>query len=125
MTEPSTTTVTTVEIEVPDDSILAQKQLTVRPLNQMKLKHLRAYQRVAMAGRNADMDDMALALSGALVGWSEDEVNELTLDEMLLVISKLGEQQQGAIPNGKSSPSTPPSARTMRGRDRIGSKRSS
>ncbi len=122
MTEPSTTT---VEIEVPDDSILAHKQLTIRPIKEMKLKHLRAYQRVAAAGRSADMNDLAIALQGALVGWSEDEVNELTLDEMLLVIGKLGEQQSTALPNGTSSPSTPLSPRTTRGRDRTGTKRSS
>jgi len=90
-------------IEVPDESILAHKQLTVRSINAMKLKHLRAFQRVKAAGRNADMDDMALALSGALVGWSEDEVNELTLDEMLLVIREMDRHTERAIPNPNGS----------------------
>jgi hypothetical protein len=122
VTEPSTTV---VEVEVGDDSILAHKTLTIRPITKMKLKHLRAFQRVASAGRSADMDDMALALAGALIGWTEDEVNELSLDEMLLVIGKLGEQRQNALPNGTSSPSPQPSPRTMRGRGRTGSKQSS
>lgn len=92
-------------IDVPDDSILASKKLDVRPISQMRLKHLRAFQRVVSAGQNADMEDMALALSGALIGWTEDEVNELTLDEMLLVIQKMDQRQQGAIPNGSGSSS--------------------
>jgi len=107
-------------IDVPDESILASKKLTVRPIGKMKLKHLRAFQRVKNAGRDADMDDMALALAGALDGWSEAEVNELTLDEMLLVIEQMDRREQAAIPNGKSSSSLPPSGRTTRGRRRTG-----
>lgn len=110
----------TIEIEVADDSILAHKNLTVRPIRKMKLKHLRALQRVVSAGRNADMDDLATALAGTLVGWTEDEIGELNLDEMLLIIGKLSEQQSAAIPNGKSSPSRSPSPRTKRGKARTG-----
>lgn len=117
MTEPN---VTTIAIEVPDDSILAHKQLTIRPLNKMRLKHLRAFRRVVAAGRNADMDDMAIALQGVLIGWTEADVDELTLDEMMLVISKLDSHEQGAIPNGSGSNSRQRSARTMRGRGRAG-----
>ena len=92
-------------IDVPDDSILAHKQLTVRPVSKMRLKHLRALKRVAAAGRNADMDDMALALLGCLIGWSEDEVDELSLDEMMLVIGELDRHEKSAIPNGSGSSS--------------------
>lgn len=109
-----------IEIEVADDSILAHKKLTVRPIRKMKLKHLRAFQRVVSAGRAADMDDLAVALAGALVGWSEDEISELNLDEMLLVIGELGKQQSTAIPNGISSHSRSPSPRTKRGKARTG-----
>jgi hypothetical protein len=122
MTEPN---VTTLEIEVPDDSILASKQLTVRPIGKMRLKHLRAFRRVIRAGREADMDDMAIALQGCLIGWTEDEVNELTLDEMMLVISKLDQHEKTAIPNASGSSSPPRSAQTTRGRGRTGSARSS
>ncbi len=108
-------------IDVPDDSILAHKKLTVRPISKMKLKHLRAFQRVKNAGRDADMDDMALALVGALDGWSEDEVNELTLDEMLLVIGKMDRKEKGAVPNGNGSSSTPPTGATSSGWGQTGS----
>lgn len=117
--EPSATT---LDIDVPDDSILAHKELTIRPISQMKLKHLRAFQRVVAAGRNANMDDLAAALEGALIGWTPDDIEELTLDDMLLVIGKLGAQQQAAIPNGSGSPSSTRSPRTPRGRARTGSK---
>jgi hypothetical protein len=100
-------------VDVPDDSILASKQLTVRAIEKMKLKHLRAFQRVVAAGKSADMEDMALALSGALVGWSLDEVNELTLDEMMLVIEELNRTQQNAVPNGNGSSFTPPTERAI------------
>lgn len=96
-------------LDVPDDSILANKKLVVRAINKMKLKHLRAFQRVVAAGRQADMDDMALALSGALIGWTAADVDELTLDEMLLVIDQLNSRQQAAVPNGNGSSFTPPS----------------
>lgn len=92
-------------IDVPEDSILAHKKLEVRPVSKMRLKHLRAYQRVAAAGRNADMDDLALAMQGALIGWSEDDIDELTLDEMLLVIGELDRHKRSAIPNGNGSSS--------------------
>lgn len=92
-------------IDVPDDSILAHKALTVRPVAKMKLKHLRAYKRVVAAGRNADMDDLAVALQGTLLGWSDDEIDELTLDEMLLVIGELDRHKNAAIPNGSGSSS--------------------
>jgi hypothetical protein len=100
-------------IDVPDDSILAHKTLTVRPIEKMKLKHLRAFQRVKNAGRDADMDDLALALSGALDGWSEDEVDELTLDEMLLIIGEMDRKEKTAIPNGHGSSFTPPTPATI------------
>jgi hypothetical protein len=106
------TTDTVLLIDVPDDSILASKQLTVRPINKLKLKHLRAFQRVVAAGRDADMDDMALALVGALDGWSEADVGELTMDEMMFVIGQLGQRQKAAIPNGNGSSSTPPLEQT-------------
>jgi hypothetical protein len=109
-----------LNIEVPDDSILASKELTVRPLQSMRLKHLRAFQRVKNAGRDADMDDMALALAGVLIGWSEDEVNELTMDEMLFVLDQLGQIQTAAIPNAIGSSSRQRSARTTRGRSQTG-----
>lgn len=102
-----------VVVDVPDDSILASKKLVVRPISKMKLKHLRAFQRVVAAGKQADMEDMALALSGALVGWSEEEVGELTLDEMLLVIDQLGTRQKAAVPNGNGSSFTRPSGQTI------------
>ncbi len=92
-------------IEVPDDSILANKKLTTRPVSKMRLKHLRAFKRVVAAGRNADMDDMAVALQGCLVGWTSEEVDELTLDEMLLVIGELDRHEKSAIPNGSGSSS--------------------
>ena len=37
--------VLSLDIEVADDSILAHKQITVRPMRQAKLKHIRAAQR--------------------------------------------------------------------------------
>jgi len=113
-------TTETLLIDVPEDSILAHKKLVVRPIEQMRLKHLRAFQRVKNAGREADMDDMALALAGALDGWTEDEVNELTLDEMLLVIGEMDRRETSAIPNGSGSSLPPRSARTTRGRRRTG-----
>jgi hypothetical protein len=100
-------------IDVPDDSILASKQLIVRPIGKMRLKHLRAFQRVVAAGKLANMDDMALALSGALEGWSEAEVGELTLDEMLLVIEQMDNRQKAAVPNGNGSSFTPPLGQTI------------
>jgi hypothetical protein len=93
-------------IDVPEDSILAHKQLTVRPIEKMRLKHLRAFQRVKQAGQDADMGDLALALSGALDGWSADEVDELTLDEMLLIIGEMDRREKSAVPNGHGSSST-------------------
>lgn len=107
-------------IDVPDDSILASKQLTVRPLTKMRLKHLRAFQRVKNAGREANIEDLALALSGALDGWTPAEVDELTLDEMLLVISEMDNREKAAIPNVNGSSSPPPSGQTTRGRRRTG-----
>lgn len=95
-------------VPVPDESVLAHKQLTVRPIGTMKLKHLRAYQRVAAAGKAADMDDLALALEGALDGWTPDEIGELTLDEMLLVVHALGAPLADALPNANGSNSSPP-----------------
>lgn len=92
-------------IDVPDDSILASKQLTVRPISKMRLKHLRAYERVVAAGRSPNMADLALALQGTLIGWAEDEIDELTLDEMMLVISELDRHKRSAIPNGSGSSS--------------------
>lgn len=95
-------------IDVPEDSILASKELKVRPIAQMRLKHLRAYQRVAAAGRNANMEDLAVALQGALIGWTPEDIDELTLDEMLLIIRQLNGHAASAIPNGNgSSLSTP------------------
>ena len=107
-------------IDVPEDSILAHKTLTVRPISKMRLKHLRAFQRVKQAGREADMEDLALALAGALDGWSEAEVGELTLDEMLLVIGEMDTREKAAIPNANGSSSRPHSARTMRKRPPTG-----
>lgn len=90
-------------IDVPDDSILASKKLETRPVSKMKLKHLRAFQRVVAAGHDANMNDLALAMQGALIGWSADEIDELTLDEMLLVIGELDRHKSAAIPNGNGS----------------------
>ena len=105
-----------IAIEVADDSILAHKKITVRPLSQAKLKHIRAAQRVFNAGRDADIDDMIVALAGFLIGWSEDEVSELTLAEMTPIMDAINAQQRGAIPNGNSSSSRP---RSIRGKTRL------
>lgn len=106
----------TIDIDIPDDSILAHKTITVRPMRQAKLKHIRAAQRVFNAGRDADMDDMIVALSGFLIGWTEDEVAELTLDEMTPIMEAIRNQQSQAIPNEKSSSSRP---RSVRARQRL------
>ena len=110
----------TLDIEVADDSILAHKQITVRPMRQARLKHIRAAQRVFAAGRAADMDDMITALAGFLVGWSEDEVAELTLDEMTPIMDAINAQQRGAIPNGNGSSSRPRSPAARRKLARTG-----
>ena len=110
----------TLDLEVADDSILAHKQITVRPMRQAKLKHIRAAQRVFNAGRDADIDDMITALSGFLIGWSEDEVAELTLDEMTPIMDAINQQQRGAIPNGKNTSSRPRSLPTKRKLARTG-----
>jgi hypothetical protein len=109
-----------LDIDIPDDSILAHKKITVRPITQAKLKHIRAAQRVFNAGRDADMDDMIVALAGFLVGWSEEEVGELTLAEMTPIMDAINAQQQGAIPNAKSSSLPPRSAQARRRLARTG-----
>jgi len=109
-----------IAIEVPDDSILAHKKITVRPLSTAKLKHIRAAQRVFSAGRDANIDDMIVALAGFLIGWSEDEVAELTLAEMTPIMAAIEQQQRGAIPNGKDTSSRRPSPQSKRRLARTG-----
>jgi hypothetical protein len=127
----------TIAIEVDDDSILAQKQLTIRPIQKMKQKHLRALQRVMRMGRRIDaehldeeqvfelLDALSSALQGLLIGWTPADIEELTMDEMLLVYNQLGNETRHAVPNGRSSSSTPRSSRTTQVAARTGSTPSS
>jgi hypothetical protein len=109
-----------LDIEVADDSILAHKQITVRPLRAAKLKHIRAAQRVFAAGRDANVEDMIVALAGFLIGWTEDDVSELTLEEMTPIMEAINRQQSQAIPNGKGTSSRPRLAQSRRKLARTG-----
>lgn len=128
---------TTLTIDVPDDSILAHKNIELRSIKQMKQKHLRLLQKVMRMGsridaKNIDPDQvfeiveaLSGALAGLLIGWSAAEIDELTLEEMLLIYNQLGASTRHAVPNGTSSNSTPRSGQTTVGRGRPGLTRSS
>jgi hypothetical protein len=126
-----------IQVEVSDDSILAHKQVKLRSVQQMKQKHLRLLQKVMRLGSRIDaanvspdqvfevMEALSGALAGLLIGWSESDIDELTLEEMLLIYNQLGDTTRRALPNGTSSNSTPRSGQTTPRRGRPGLTRSS
>src|SRR5262245_16292913 len=124
-------------IEVDDDSILAHKSIRIRPLQQMKQKHLRSLRRVVKLGQHLDpanlnpdqvfelMDALSGALEGLLIGWTPAEIDELSLEEMLTIYQGIGDTTRHALPNGISWNSMPRSAPTTRARGQTGSTQSS
>src|SRR5262245_54207733 len=127
----------TEAIEVDDDSILAHKSIRIRPLRQMKQKHLRALRRVVNMGQQLDpanldpdqvfelMNALSHALVGMLIGWTAADIDELSLEEMLTIYQGVGAETRHALPNGSSWNSMPRSAPTTRVRGRTGSTQSS
>lgn len=115
---------TTITTTVPDDSILASKQLTIRPVTQMKLRQLRQLRALAQKTKQLDtaaltdeqafslMDDMSDVLTTMLMGWTRADVEELSIDEMTLIIKQISGDQRAALPKATSSRST---RRTARG----------